>query len=120
MVGLDKEQIARYRKNIQSLVFQHVPDGKSLDGFLKELAEKWNPLYDDQQRKNLIEDINALVRDFIRPLKRSFFLKPPDSTRINDLAKQLSMSKNLTKITKRDALIRYLELYVIRCLDAMM
>jgi hypothetical protein len=120
MVGLDKEHLAQYRKSVQSLALQYVPDGKSLDGLLKELAEKWNPLYDPQQRKNLIEDINALVRDFIRPLKRSFLLKPPDSKRIHNLAEQLSGSKNLTKITKRDALIRYLELYVIRCLDIVM
>jgi len=120
MVGLDKEHLAQYRKSVQSLVFQHVPDGKSLEGLLKELAEKWNPLYDSQQRRNLIEDINSLVRDFIRPLKRSFLLRPPDSKRIHNLAEQLSGSKNLTKITKRDALIRYLELYVIKCLDIVM
>jgi hypothetical protein len=97
-----------------------VPDGKSPDGLLKELAKKWNLLYDSQQRKNLIEDMNTLVRDFIRPLKRSFLLKPPDSKRIHNLAEQLYASKNLTKITRRDALIRYLKLYVIRRLDMVM
>lgn len=33
----------RYRKTIQSLIAQTVPAGKSLDGMLEELTERWNP-----------------------------------------------------------------------------
>ncbi|MGO9410087.1 MAG: hypothetical protein ACLQCB_04965 [Spirochaetia bacterium] len=117
MTGLDKEHLVKYRKSIQSLVPHYVPAGKSLDGLLEELAEKWNPLFDPEQRQNLVEDVNALVRDFVRPLRRSFLLTPPDSGRIHGLAEQLSGSKNLGKIVKRDKLIHYLELYVIKCLD---
>ncbi len=118
MIGLDKENLLRFRKSVQSLVPHYVPTGKSLEGLLEELAEKWNPLFDSQQRKDLVEDVNALVRDFLRPLKRSFLVKPPDPTRIHGLAEQLSCSKSLLKIAKKDTLVRYLELYVVRCLDA--
>jgi len=120
MIELDKEHLLRFKKSVQSLVPQYVPAGKSLDGLLAELAERWNPLYDSQQRKNLVEDVNALVRDFIRPLRRSFFLKPPDQGRVRGLAEQLSVSKSLAKISRKDHLLRYLELYVIRCLDMVM
>jgi hypothetical protein len=118
MTGLDKEHLVRFKKSVQSLVPQYVPTGKSLDGLLDELAEKWNPLYDSQQRQNLVEDVNALVRDFIRPLRRSFLQNPPDTGRIRGLAEQLSGSKSLAKIAKKDPLLRYLELYVVRCLDS--
>lgn len=118
MTGLDKESLSRYRRSVQSLVGLFVPTGKSLDALLEELAEKWNPLFDSQQRRDLVEDVNALVRDFLRPLRHSFFLRPPDQSRIRNLAEQLSGSKSLTKITKKDTLLRYLELYVVRCLDA--
>jgi len=118
MTGLDKEHVVRYRKVVQSLVPRYVPAGKSLDGVLEELAEKWNPLFDPQQRQNLVEDVNALVRDFLRPLRRSFLLTPPDPSRIHGIAEQLSASKNLAKIAKKDILVRYLELYVVRCLEA--
>ena len=117
MTGLDKEHLVRYRKSVQSLVPQYVPAGRSLDGLLEELAEKWNPLFDPQQRQDLVEDVNALVRDFIRPLRKSFLVKPPDPSRIRGLAEQLSGSRSLTKISKKDSLLRYLELYVVRCLD---
>lgn len=118
MTGLNKESLSRYRRSVQSLVGLFVPTGKSLDALLEELAEKWNPLFDSQQRRDLVEDVNALVRDFLRPLRHSFFLMPPDQSRIRNLAEQLSGSKSLTKITKKDTLLRYLELYVVRCLDA--
>ena len=119
MTGLDKESMARYRKSMQSLVSLLVPGGKTLDGVLAELAEKWNPLFDSQQRKDLVEDVNSLVRDFLRPLRQSFFLRPPDQSRVRGLAEQLSGSRSLAGIVKKDPLLRYLELYVVRCLDAM-
>ena len=119
MAGLDKESVLRYRKNVQILFPRLVPAGKSVDGVLEELAEKWNPLFDSQQRQDLVEDVNALVRDFLRPLRQSFFQRCPDPDRVRGLAEQLSRSGSLAKIAKKDALIRYLELYVVRCLDMM-
>jgi hypothetical protein len=106
-----------YRKTIQSLIAQSVPSGKSLDGMLEELAERWNPLFDTQGKRNLVEDVNALVRDYVRPLRHSFQMKPPDMNRLHALAEQLSASKGLTKIRKKDSLIRYLELFMLKSLD---
>ena len=59
---VEDKSFLRYRKAIQSLIAQSVPAGKSLDEMLEELAEKWNPLFDLQGRRNLVEDVNALVR----------------------------------------------------------
>jgi hypothetical protein len=84
---------------------------------LSELAEKWNPLYASEQKQNLVEDVNSLVRDFLRPVRRSFLTRPPDLKRIHALAEQLSTSKSLAKIKKRDVLMRYIELYMVRCLQ---
>jgi hypothetical protein len=94
-----------------------VPTGKTIDGSLSELAEKWNPLYDPQKKKELVEDVNALVRDFIRPVKRALVGKPPDAQRIVALAEKLCEAKSLAGIKKKDYLMRYLELYIIKCLE---
>jgi hypothetical protein len=64
-----------------------------------------------------VEDVNALVRDFLRPVRRSFLVRPPDLRRIRALAEQLSASKSLSKIKKREPLLRYIELYMVRCLQ---
>ena len=44
-------------------------------------------------------------------------MRPPDLKRIHALAEQLSASKSLAKIKKRDLLMRYIELYMVRCLQ---
>jgi hypothetical protein len=112
-----KENLLRYRRSMQSLIAQYVPRGKTIDGILEEMAERWNPLYASAEKQNLVEDVNALTRDFLRPIRRSFLVRPPDPKRIHSLAEQLSTSKSLGKIKKRDALMRYIELYMIRCLQ---
>jgi len=114
----DKANIHRYRNSIRSLVSQYVPTGKTIDATLGELAERWNPLFTMEQKKNLVEDVNALVRDYLRPIRRSLLERPPDQERIQSLAKELSISKSLAQIKKRDILMRYIELYMIRCLGA--
>ncbi len=53
----------------------------------------------------------------LRPVRRSFLAQPPDLKRIHALAEQLSTSKALAQIKKRDPLLRYIELYMIRCLQ---
>jgi hypothetical protein len=117
MVGQDDS--LRYRKHIQWLVSQYIPKGKSLDGVLEELAEQWNPLFGTQEKRELVEDVNALVRDYIRPLRRSFHTNPPDASRLHALAEQLAASKSLVKIKKKEALLRYIESYVVKCLSVM-
>jgi hypothetical protein len=113
----EREDLLRYRRGIQSLISAYVPKGKTIDGTLGELAERWNPLYDPEQKRNLIEDVNSLARDFLRPIRRSFLVRPPDLKRIRALAEQLSTSRSLVQIKKRDVLIRYIELYMIRSLQ---
>jgi hypothetical protein len=112
-----RESLFRYKQSVQALASQYVPRGKTIDATLDELAEKWNPLYAAEQKKNLVEDVNALVRDFLRPVRRTFLVRPPDAKRIHALAEQLSTSKSLAKIKKRDLLLRYIEIYMIRCLQ---
>jgi len=114
---VQKTNLLQYKRSIQALISHYVPLGKSIDVTLEELAEKWNPLYDPRAKKNLVEDVNSLVRDFLRPVRRSFLVQPPDIKRIHALAEQLSTSKSLAKIKKREVLKNYIELYMVRSLD---
>ncbi len=108
---------AVYQRAVQALRSQYVPAGKTIDGTLAELAEKWNPLYAVEQKRHLVEDVNSLVRDYLRPVKRTFRVSPPTLPRIHALAEKLSESRSLEKIKKRDVLERYIELYMIKCLE---
>lgn len=112
----DKASLA-YQRAVQGLRAQYVPAGKTIDQTLAELAEKWNPLYAPEQKRHLVEDVNSLVRDYLRPVRRTFHVSPPTAARIHALAEKLSESRELAKIKKRDVLERYLELYMIKCLE---
>ena len=46
-----------------------------------------------------------------------FLIAPPDLERIKSLAAQLVDAKSLTKIKKKEPLQRYIELYMVKCLE---
>src|SRR5208282_6316932 len=99
--GNNPQDKQNFLRSMQSLVSQAVPEGKTIDVMLGELADKWNPLLETERKKNLVEDVNALIRDFLRPIQRSIVDRLPDMKRIHSLAEQLSESKSLAKIKKR-------------------
>jgi hypothetical protein len=113
----ERDAQTRYRRALQIIRDRYVPLGKNVEDALDDLAEKWNPLYAEAQKKDLVEDVNALVRDFLRPVKRTLMAVPPDIKRIQALAEQLSGSKSLSQIKKKEPLKRYLELFMIKCLE---
>ncbi|MBA7626764.1 hypothetical protein ES703_34220 [subsurface metagenome] len=83
---------------------------------LTELSEKWNPLFDPVARKNLIEDVNAMIRDFVRSRKKGFRVKPPDVQRIDVLAEELAANRAFASIKRKDYFKQYIEVYIIKLL----
>ena len=84
------EDAARhYRDRVRKLVSNYVPPGKTIDEELKDLAETWNPLLDPDGRKDLVLDVNSLVRHFMRPVGRSLVDRPLDELRLHALVEQL-------------------------------
>jgi hypothetical protein len=110
------QQLAAYRRAIGGLKEQFVGSDKTISDSLSELMEKWNPLYDPQARKNLVEDVNAMVRDYLRNIRRTFRITPPDATRIRSLAEKLAANKSFARIKRKDYFTRYLEIYMIKLL----
>lgn len=103
----------QYRKAIHALKVAYVGEGGDLRTDMKELIEAWNPLVEPQAKADLIEDVNAMVRDFMRSLKRGFSISPPDQDRIRNLAEKVAESDALKEIKRKDPLTRYIELYMI-------
>jgi hypothetical protein len=112
----EKLALQRYQKSIRALISSFVPPQEKLDDALDDLVEKWNPLLEPAPKQDLVRDVNALVQDFVRPIRRDFVARPPDLARITLLAEQLSASKSLAKIRNRDPLVRYIQLYMLRTL----
>jgi hypothetical protein len=109
-------QLAVYRNAVQRLKVQFVGEDKTLPERLAELAEKWNPLYDPKARTDLVEDVNAMIRDYLRSLRRGFRIRPPDTARLQALAAHVSRNQAFDRIKRKDLFLRYIEVYMIKIL----
>ena len=104
------------RKALDSLKERYVGKGGNIDEELKSLIENWNPLVAEQSKKNLIEDVNSAIRDFLRKLKRSLYTKPPDMERLKKLSAQVAEYEGFERIRDKESFRRYIELYMIKIL----
>lgn len=107
-------QAQEFKRRIEELQQSYVGKDGNVDARLEELIERWNPLLDPVAKANLVEDVNSLVRDFLRRMKVGFRLIPPDRPRIQGFADKLSQSDVFDQIRRKDALKTYLELYMLR------
>jgi hypothetical protein len=109
-------QLTAYRNAVQDLKVQFVGRDKTVPEKLGELAERWNPLYDPKARTDLVEDVNAMIRDYLRSMRRGFRIRPPDAARLQALAAQISQNKAFDRIKRKDLFTRYIEVYMIKIL----
>jgi hypothetical protein len=63
-----------------------------------------------------VQDVNAMIRDYFRTLRRSFRVSPPTAARLRDLAAKLAENKSFARITKKDYFLRYIEIYMLKLL----
>ena len=91
-----------------------VPPGSSLDRELASYINQWNPLLNKQLRANLTEDVNSLIRDYMRRTIRTLKASNFTVERIQNLAEVLIKTSALQKIKDKEALQMYVTLYIIR------
>ncbi|MFO8063786.1 MAG: hypothetical protein ACQETQ_06875 [Spirochaetota bacterium] len=104
------------KRAAQQLQQEYLHSGADVDGTLEELAERWNPLLDPVAQQNLVEDVNSLVRDYLRRRKTSFRSSPPTRAGIRQMSAQLAQNSALSEIKRKEPLRQYLELYMLRIL----
>ncbi|MBP5465499.1 MAG: hypothetical protein J6Y13_10050 [Treponema sp.] len=93
-----------------------VPENSTLDRELEGYLSEWNDRLDKDAFENLREDINSLIRDYVRKTLRTFKNDNVSLERIQSLAKSLEETPSLMKIKNHPALCRYIELYIVKLL----
>lgn len=91
-----------------------VPSSSTLDRELDSYEHMWNKLIGEQTHKNLTEDVNSLIRDYIRKVLRTMKIENFTPERIQSLAESLAKTPALQKIGEHDALQMYIQLYIIK------
>jgi hypothetical protein len=108
-------QKARYEADIESLISRYIGSG-DIKKELTSLISLWNPLLDPKSKQNLVEDVNSLVRDFLRQQKYRARLRAPSAEQLEKLAKELAESKTLGAIRDKSHLREYITLYMLKLL----
>ncbi len=106
-----KAQLKEAAKNIQKSL---VPSDYSLDEYLDELRDKWNRNLNAQAKKNLNEDVNALIRDYLRKTAKTLRAATFTTERLTTLAATLANTAALEKLPNKEALRLYIQLYMVK------
>ena len=105
---------AALKKAAQEIQRRLVPQGTSLETYLSDLTDRWNRLIDPKAKANLTEDVNSLIRDYMRKTARALRAATFTQDRIAALAATLSEMPALQKLPAKDALRVYIQLYMVR------
>jgi len=92
----------------------YVPPSSTLNRELDSYEKIWNQRLGSDVHNNLTEDVNSLIRDYIRKTIRTMKNDGFTTSRIESLAESLMTSPGLQKIRERDALKMYIKLYMVK------
>lgn len=91
-----------------------VPPGSTIDLEMHSHIQQWNRLLDKQLSKDLTEDVNSLVRDYIRKTLRTVKSSSFTLDRIQQLADTLMTNPAFQKIADKEHLKMYIVLYIVK------
>jgi hypothetical protein len=112
--GNDARDIQNAARDMEARM---VPQGQTLDSYLAELETRWSRLLDKQARQNLVDDVNALVRDNLRQTIRIRKKKQISPENLSEMATALiNRTPALRELSGQDSLHLYLELYMVKLL----
>jgi hypothetical protein len=109
-----KEEI---RSAAKKLTGQFVPDGSNIERELAFYEKQWNRLLDKTARQNFTEDVNSLIRDYLKRVIKTLKGTSLDAERIQSIALTLSNIDAFKTVTDHDQLFMYIKLYIIHLLS---
>ena len=102
------------RKAAMDLESQFVPENSTLDRELAGIMHDWNDRIGKENYENLGEDVNSLIRDYLRKVLRTLKAGDFNAERITHLAETLVDTPSMMKIKNHPALKKYVELYILK------
>ncbi|MBQ9495366.1 MAG: hypothetical protein IJR50_06990 [Treponema sp.] len=105
------DAIVQAAKTLES---HYVPENSTIDRELDSYEKQWNKLITKDAHAQLTEDVNALIRDYMRKVIRTISAQTFTVERVESLARSLVKNPNMQKITDQNALYMYVQLYILR------
>lgn len=108
-----KDELKKVALNAEKIL---VPESSTLERELEACKNEWNKIIDKKLSNNLTEDVNSLIRDYLRKTLRTLRSSQFTADRIKNLAEILMKSPSLQKIKHPVELQAYIGLYIIKLL----
>jgi len=108
-----KQRKIALKRAVEEIEKRLISEGSTLEKELGEQLDLWNRNLDPGIKKNLTEDVNSLIRDYIRKTVKSIKVSTFDRAWVENLTTTLVDSPGLAKIKNREALTAYVQLYII-------
>lgn len=102
------------REAARNLENELIPQSSTLDRELHSYEHQWNKLIGKVTHNNLTEDVNTLIKDYLRKVLRTMKSEGFTKERIESLAESLVKTPGMQKIGEEDALMMYVQLYIIK------
>ncbi|MCR5725278.1 MAG: hypothetical protein K6G80_09360, partial [Treponema sp.] len=102
------------RDGARAVESELVPASSTLDRELESYRRQWNHLLGKNTSENLTEDVNALIRDYVRRVLKTIKSNGVTKDRIQSLAETLVKTPAMQKIRDHDALMMYTQLYMVK------
>lgn len=110
-IGSKRDVMAAAALNISR---EFVPVGSTIDRELDSYHEIWNKMLTPEVRRQLTDDVNSLIRDYMRKVVKTISASTFSKERVESLAETLVNTPNMKKIGEHDALFMYVQLYILR------
>lgn len=111
-----KSEIMNAIKQVEQ---QLIPEDSSLEQELSNYELQWNKQITKQSREQLTEDVNSLIRDYIRSTARTLKSSKFNIQRIENLANTLVKTPSLQNIREKHHLTKYVQLYILKLVKNM-
>lgn len=96
-----------------------IPQGSTLDRELHSYEHQWNMLINKKLAADLTEDVNSLIRDYVRKTLRTIQGSSFTDERVRGLAETLAKTPSLQKIKDQEELTMYIQLYIIKLVKSL-
>jgi hypothetical protein len=94
-----------------------IPAGSTIERELDSYCNQWNKIITKEAHMQLTEDVNSLIRDYMRKVIHTISANTFTIERIESLAETLIKTPNMQKISDQDALYMYTQLYILRLVE---
>jgi hypothetical protein len=114
-----KNHRREFANSVKEIEAELVSGDRDINEYLRELQRQWGRLLDSKARQNLVDDVNSLVRDNLRHSLRVWKKQRLTVTHLRDLAQGLIYGNpSLRALGSQDALLLYMQVYMVKLLKA--